>query len=67
MTQERRVAEELQRMMTANQVPVSAQEDINEISDSLASGSIKLQELENRDPFVVDIIHRAAAQAEIGQ
>ncbi|WP_079504593.1 hypothetical protein [Mesobacillus jeotgali] len=67
MTQDRRVAEELQRMMTANQVPVSAQEDINEISDSLAGGSVTLQELENRDPFIVDIIHRAAAQSEKGQ
>ncbi|TCN20485.1 hypothetical protein EV146_114105 [Mesobacillus foraminis] len=63
LTQETRVANELQKMMTWNLVPVSAQEDINEICDSLMNGSVTLNELENRDPFVVEIIHKAMNQA----
>lgn len=63
MKQEERVADELQKMMTCNLVPVSAQEDINEICDSLKNGSVTLTELENRDPFVVEIIHKAMNQA----
>ncbi|MFP3124654.1 hypothetical protein OH784_18200 [Ectobacillus funiculus] len=59
LNQETKVANELQKMMTWNLVPVSAQEDINEICDSLMNGSVTLTELENRDPFVVEIIHNA--------
>jgi hypothetical protein len=59
MNQETKVANQLQKMMTWNLVPVSAQEDINEICDGLMNGSVTLNELENRDPFVVEIIHKA--------
>lgn len=62
LNQETKVANELQKMMTRNLVPVSAQEDINEICDSLMNGSVTLIELENRDPFVVEIIHNAMHQ-----
>ncbi|MFB5198277.1 hypothetical protein ACE198_25965 [Neobacillus sp. KR4-4] len=63
MNQETKVANELQKMMTWNLVPVSVQEDINEICDSLMNGSVKLHDLENRDPFVVEMIHKAMNQA----
>lgn len=59
MDQEKRVADELKRMFLQNQIPTSVQEDINEISEHLINGSITLNELEERDPFVVDIIHQA--------
>ena len=64
LNQETKVANELQKMMTWNLVPVSAQEDINEICDSLMNGSVTLTELENRDPFVVEIIHNAMHRVE---
>jgi hypothetical protein len=60
---ETKVANELQKMMTWNLVPVSVQEDINEICDSLMNGSVTLDDLENRDPFVVEIIYKAMNQA----
>ncbi|MCM3570918.1 hypothetical protein [Neobacillus mesonae] len=63
MNQETKVATELQKMMIWNLVPVSAQEDINEICNSLMNGSVTLNELENRDPFVVEIIEKAMNQA----
>lgn len=63
LNQETKVANELQKMMTWNLVPVSVQEDINEICDSLMNGSVKLHDLENRDPFVVEMIHKAMNQA----
>lgn len=63
LNQETKVANELQKMMTWNLVPVSVQEDINEICDSLMNGSVTLHDLENRDPFVVEIIHKAMNQA----
>ncbi len=62
MEQEKQLANELQKMMTWNLVPVSAQEDINEICDSLLNGSVTLSELENRDAFLVDVIHKAMDQ-----
>jgi hypothetical protein len=65
MNEETRVANELQKMMTWNLVPVSAQEDINEICSELLNGSVTLNELENRDPFVVEIIHKAMNQTNV--
>ncbi|KKK36808.1 hypothetical protein WQ57_17250 [Mesobacillus campisalis] len=65
MNQETRVATELQKMMTWNLVPVSVQEDINEICDSLKNGSVTLEELEHRDPFVVEVIHKAMNQMSV--
>jgi hypothetical protein len=62
LNQETKVANELQKMMTWNLVPVSVQEDINEICDGLKDGAVTLNELENRDPFVVEMIHRAMNQ-----
>ncbi|MBP3950857.1 hypothetical protein [Bacillus suaedae] len=59
MDLENKVAEELQRMMTQNLVPISTQEDINEISDQLRNHQITLSEVEQKDPFVVDSIHKA--------
>lgn len=53
------LANELQSMMTQNVVPVSVQEDINHISQQLTNGNTTLKELENQDPFVVDIIQKA--------
>lgn len=62
MNQESKVANELQKMMTWNLVPVSVQDDINEICDSLKNGSVTLNELENRDPHIVEMIHKAMNQ-----
>ncbi|MGJ9458348.1 hypothetical protein [Oceanobacillus sp. CF4.6] len=62
MNQETKVANELQEMMTRNLVPVSVQEDINEICEGLKDGSLTLNELENGDSFVVETIHRAMNQ-----
>ncbi len=62
LNQETKVANELQKMMTWNLVPVSVQEDINEICDGLKDGTVTLNELENRDAFVVEMIHRATNQ-----
>jgi hypothetical protein len=45
--------------LTENLVPVSVQEDINELSDKLANGDITLGELENKDQFVVEVIQKA--------
>lgn len=59
MDLENKVAEELQRMMTQNLVPISTQEDINEISDQLRNHQITLSEVEQKDSFVVDSIHKA--------
>jgi hypothetical protein len=63
VNQETRIANKLQEMMTRNLVPVSAQEDINGICDELKNGTVNLNELENRDPFVVEIIHKAMKEA----
>ncbi|WP_066321941.1 hypothetical protein [Bacillus sp. FJAT-29814] len=63
MNQETKVANELQKRFTWNPVPVSVQEDINEICDSLMNGTVTLHDLENRDPFMVEIIHKAMNQA----
>jgi hypothetical protein len=59
MNQETKVANELQKMLTENLVPVSVQEDINALSDKLANGDITLGELENKDQFIVEVIQKA--------
>jgi hypothetical protein len=59
MNQETKVANELQKMLIENSVPVSVQEDINELSDKLANGEITLGELENKDQFVAEVIKKA--------
>jgi len=59
MDKAKQVADELKKMYLTNQIPTSVQEDINEISDGLTNGTVDLNDLENRDPFVVDVIHKA--------
>ncbi len=59
MNQETKIANELQKMLTENQIPVSVQEDINVLSEKLANGDITLGELENKDQFVEEVIQKA--------
>ncbi|RIW31971.1 hypothetical protein D3H55_13890 [Bacillus salacetis] len=63
MSEETKVANKLQEMMTWNLVPVSAQEDIKEICNALNQGKVNLAELEDQDPFVVEILHQAKNEA----
>ena len=59
MNQETKIANELQKMLTENQIPVSVQEDINVLSEKLANGELTLGELVNKDQFVVEVIQKA--------
>ena len=59
MNQETKIANELQKMLIENLIPVSVQEDINVLSEKLDNGDITLGELENKDQFVVEVIQKA--------
>lgn len=59
INQETKIANELQKMLTENQIPVSVQEDIIVLSEKLANGELTLGELENKDQFVVKVIQKA--------
>ncbi|WP_227935351.1 hypothetical protein [Alkalihalobacillus deserti] len=64
MNKETKVANELQKMLTQNEVPISVQEDINQISDSLVNGLVSLNELQKEDQFVVEVIQKAMTKIE---
>lgn len=59
INQETKIANELQKMLTENQIPVSVQEDIKVLSEKLANRELTLGELENKDQFVVEVIQKA--------
>lgn len=53
------LADELQKMYYENRIPTSVQEDINHISQGLKNGEVKMDELQNKDEFVVEVINQA--------
>ncbi|MCT2535716.1 hypothetical protein NC661_06400 [Aquibacillus koreensis] len=64
MNQEVKVVEELQKMMTTNEVPVSVQEDINELCQKFSQGTASLNELQHGDPFIEEVVQKAIKRIE---
>jgi hypothetical protein len=56
------LANELRKMYLENRIPTSVQEDINHISQALKSGEVTMDDLQNKDAFVVDIINQAMSR-----
>ncbi|MEB2272484.1 hypothetical protein LAV82_00530 [Bacillus sp. ILBB4] len=59
MDQQKMLANELSNMLTENKLPITIEEDIHEICRGLQSGEISVNELKEKDPFVVNAVQEA--------
>ncbi|MCM3097938.1 hypothetical protein [Priestia megaterium] len=59
MDQQKMLANELSNMLTENKLPITIEEDIHEICRGLQSGEISVNDLEEKDPFVVNAVQEA--------
>ncbi|MED4051794.1 hypothetical protein [Priestia megaterium] len=59
MDQQKMLANELSNMLTENKLPITIEEDIHEICRGLQSGEISVNDLKEKDPFVVNAIQEA--------
>jgi len=59
MDQQKMLANELSNMLTENKLPITIEEDIHEICRSLQSGEIRVNDLKEKDPFVVNAVQEA--------
>ncbi|MET3085114.1 hypothetical protein ABV522_05660 [Priestia megaterium] len=46
-------------MLTENKLPITIEEDIHEICRGLQSGEISVNDLKEKDPFVVNAVQEA--------
>lgn len=65
MNREMDLANELKKMYHENLIPTSVQEDINHIADALKNGNVNVDELGQKDAFVVEVVNEAMSR--IGQ
>ncbi|MBY0004188.1 hypothetical protein H7K05_02550 [Priestia aryabhattai] len=59
MDQQKMLANELSNMLTENKLPIIIEEDIHEICRGLQSGEISVNDLKEKDPFVVNAVQEA--------
>ncbi|MFP7732395.1 hypothetical protein ACLHDF_03035 [Priestia aryabhattai] len=59
MDQQKMLANELSNMLTENKLPITIEEDIHEICRGLQSGEISVNDLKEKDPFVVNAVQEA--------
>ncbi|WP_394512338.1 hypothetical protein [Priestia aryabhattai] len=59
MDQQKMLANELSNMLTENKLPITIEEDIYEICRGLQSGEISVNDLKEKDPFVVHAVQEA--------
>ncbi|RDZ11019.1 hypothetical protein C3744_21830 [Priestia megaterium] len=62
MDQQKMLANELSNMLTENKLPITIEEDIHEICRGLHSGEISVNDLKEKDPFVVNAVQEAMAR-----
>ncbi|MED3982228.1 hypothetical protein [Priestia megaterium] len=62
MDQQKMLANELSNMLTENKLPITIEEDIHEICRGLQSGEISVNDLKEKDPFVVNAVQEAIAR-----
>ncbi|UGB28936.1 hypothetical protein [Metabacillus sp. B2-18] len=62
MNQEKLLADELSKMIEEDQIPLSITEDIHEISGSLRSGNMSLNDLKGKDAFIEKAINEAKSR-----
>jgi hypothetical protein len=49
-------------MLTENKLPITIEEDIHEICRGLQSGEINVNNLKEKDPFIVNTVQEAMAR-----
>ncbi|MEI4526308.1 hypothetical protein [Priestia megaterium] len=59
MDQQKMLANELSNMLTENKLPITIEEDIHEICRGLQSGEISVNDLKEKDPFIVNAVQEA--------
>ncbi|WP_456363126.1 hypothetical protein [Priestia aryabhattai] len=59
MDQQKMLANELSNMLTENKLPITIEEDIHEICRGLQSVEISVNDLKEKDPFVVNAVQEA--------
>ncbi len=59
MDQQKMLANELSNMLTENKLLITIEEDIHEICRGLQSGEISVNDLKEKDPFVVNAVQEA--------
>jgi hypothetical protein len=59
MDQQKMLANELSNMLTENKLPITIEEDIHEICRGLQSGEISVNDLKEKDPFVINAVQEA--------
>ncbi|ADF40587.1 hypothetical protein [Priestia megaterium] len=59
MDQQKMLANELSNMLTENKLPITIEEDIHEICRGLQSGEISVNDLKEKDLFVVNAVQEA--------
>ncbi|KRD90070.1 hypothetical protein ASE51_05530 [Bacillus sp. Root147] len=62
MDQQKMLANELSNMLTENKLPITIEEDIHEICRGLQSGEINVNNLKEKDPFIVNTVQEAMAR-----
>jgi len=62
MDQQKMLANELSNMLTENKLPITIEDDIHEICRGLQSGEINVNNLKEKDPFIVNTVQEAMAR-----
>ncbi|KXZ24107.1 hypothetical protein AXI59_06225 [Bacillus nakamurai] len=61
---ESKVADELHKMFLAGELQITVDEDINDISERLRNGELKLENLHEEDIFIQETLNRALRRVE---
>ncbi|MBT2575557.1 hypothetical protein J7E26_16695 [Bacillus sp. ISL-51] len=61
---ESKVADELHRMFLAGELQITVDEDINDISERLRNGELRLENLHAEDRFIQETLNEALRRAE---
>lgn len=64
MNMESKVADELHKMFLAGELQITVDEDINDISERLRNGELKLENLHEEDIFIQETLNRALRRLE---
>lgn len=61
---ESKVADELHRMFLAGELQITVDEDINDISERLRNGELRLENLDAEDLFIQETLNEALRRVE---
>ncbi|WP_316274897.1 hypothetical protein [Bacillus halotolerans] len=64
MNKETMVANELHRMFLAGELQITVEEDINNLSERLRSGELRLDSLTGEDAFIKETVNEALRRVE---